>query len=163
VKHLQTPEINPFRGSVPIERLQNVLRTYYPDLYNTVVGTKHNSWRRFVERHNNVFHVFCIDGGKWRMRLLIHTDWQIGDREEQNNRAARESHLIECLLMYMETKPDGACKVDEFMDAYPHLPQNDPTSLDYIPLPARGDLVRFTRRHPLYFVYDPDTLSIRPP
>eukprot|EP00668_Euglena_longa_P006864 GGOE01008201.1.p1 GENE.GGOE01008201.1~~GGOE01008201.1.p1 ORF type:complete len:897 (-),score=110.54 GGOE01008201.1:631-3066(-) len=160
--YLEDETINPFRGSVPVERIQNVVRSKHADLYNTVVGTRHNSWRRYVERHPDVFHLFSVEDGKWRMRLVQHENWEEGDRLEQVERQSKEQHLISCLSLFLERRQGMNCKVDEFMEAYPTLPPNQGL-LDIEsthPLPARGDLVRFVRRHSCFFVYDPDTLSL---
>ena len=53
------------------------------------------------------------------------------------------------------------------MAAYPTLPQNlircktgDGAEELLHPLPARGDLVRFVRRHSTHFIYDSETLSM---
>eukprot|EP00667_Euglena_gracilis_P002686 EG_transcript_2691 len=162
ILYLQDETINPFRGSVPVERIQNVVRSKHADLYNTVVGTRHNSWRRYVERHPDVFHLFSVEDGKWRMRLVQHENWEEGDRQEQVERQSKEQHLITCLSLFLERRQGMSCKVDEFMESYPTLPPNlgvhDLESVH--PLPARGDLVRFVRRHACYFMYDPDTLSL---
>jgi len=166
VLYLKDESINPYRGSVPVERIQNVVRSKHADLYNTVVGTRHNSWRRYVERHPDVFHLFSVEDGKWRMRLVQHEDWEEGDRQEQAERQSKERHLIGCLSLYLERQQNMSCKVDEFMAAYPTLPQNqffrsqfgDEDCLH--PLPARGDLVRFVRRHSSHFIYDSETLSM---
>ena len=62
---------------MPVERIQNVVRSKHADLYNTVVGTRHNSWRRYVERHLDAFHLFSVEDGKWRMRLVQHENWEV--------------------------------------------------------------------------------------
>lgn len=38
-------------GSVPVEKIQNILRCQHRDLYDKVVGSKHRSWNKFVEKH----------------------------------------------------------------------------------------------------------------
>jgi len=165
VLFLKDESINPYRGSVPVERIQNVVRSKHTDLYNIVVGSRHNSWRRYVERHPDVFHLFAVEDGKWRMRLIQHADWEEGDRKEQADRQSKEEHLVACLFLFLQRLGGRGCKVDEFMDAYPTLPPNlaliQAGKEDQIyPLPARGDLVRFVRRHPDNFFYDPDSLSM---
>ena len=74
---LTDPLLNPYQGSIPVERTQNICRSKYPLLYDLVVGSRHNSWRRFLERHSDVFGVLSVDDGKWRMRWLEHIDWQV--------------------------------------------------------------------------------------
>jgi hypothetical protein len=162
---MQSDSINPFWGSVPVERIQNAARAKHAELYNAVVGSRHNSWRRFVERHPDAFHLFALEDGKSRMRLIQHVHWEEGDRREVEERRQREAHLALCLDLHLRGRPNGFCRVDEFMNAYPSLPPNclPGASINGTPvhaLPARGDLVRFVRRHADRFVYDADTLSM---
>jgi len=37
-------------GSVPVEKIQNILRCQHRDLYDKVVGSKHRSWNKFTRR-----------------------------------------------------------------------------------------------------------------
>ena len=56
---------------------------------------------------------------------------------------------------------DGALvqTIDDFIYAYPHLPGNrvNPDGYLEFPLPPRGDIVRFVRKHRSLFLYDDDT------
>jgi hypothetical protein len=165
---LEDANMNPYKGSVPVERIQNVIRAQHGPLYTLIVGSRHNSWKRFLEFHPRTFHLFCVDDGKWRMRLVRHCDWREADLQEQEERHTRDSHLIGCLATFLRTQPNGHCRVDDFRNAYPSLPQNrtpDGGKEPPYPLPARGDLTRFVRRHPARFIYDKDNFSIilRPP
>jgi hypothetical protein len=160
---LEDQTMNPYKGSVPVERIQNVVRSQYNHLYNLIVGSRHNSWKRFLEYHPKVFHLFCVDDGKWRMRLVRHCDWREADLQEQEERQSKEFHLISCLATYLRMQPNFSCRVDDFRVAYPNLPQNqprEPGGNPPYPLPARGDLTRFVRRHPTHFIYDKDNFSI---
>lgn len=157
--YLDSKDVNPYKGSVPMERIQNAMRSKHPDLYHTVVGTWHNSWRRYIERHADVFHLFSIEDGKWRVRLLIHTNFAEGDLKEQQDRDGKENHLIKCLVNFLQPSASKSCKVDDFMAAYPTLLENSQSEAP-VDLPARGDLVRFVRRHSAFFGYDAENLSI---
>jgi len=156
IQFLEEPSINPYKGSVPVERIQNVVRTKCPDLYSKVVGRSHGSWKKYVEKHDEVFQLFSVEEGKWRMRLVKHTEYKIGDEKEVAARLAWEAHFTKTLIAHLRNLPSRTCKVDEFMAQYPHLPGNvllPDGSLEF-PLPPRGDLVRFVKRHPQYFTYD---------
>jgi hypothetical protein len=127
------------------------------------VGVKHNSWRRFLERHPDQFEVFAVDDGKLRMRWLPHFNWKAGDDLEQADRALREAHFVLCIFSHLRRQDAADSTVDAFIEAYPTLDENaarmrrnDPP----IPLPPRGDLVRFVKRHPSFFDYDAKTLRI---
>eukprot|EP00667_Euglena_gracilis_P002328 EG_transcript_2328 len=160
---LEDNAMNPYKGSVPVERIQNVVRSQHNQLYNLIVGSRHNSWKRFLEFHPKVFHLFCVDDGKWRMRLVKHGAWKEADLQEQEERQLKECHLIDCLTAFLRQQPTLSCRVDDFRLAYPTLPRNQPregVAEPLYPLPARGDLTRFVRRHPNHFVYDKDNFSI---
>ena len=150
VGYLHNPNINPFKGSVPVERIQNIFRGRYASLYEQVVGSKHSAWKRYIERNSDVFRFFPIEEGKWRMRLLCHTKWQEGDQQEEAAREALETHFTNTLTAYLELLPEKKSSLDAFMEAYPSMPQNKRTDgtdgATQYPLPHRGDLVRFIRR-----------------
>jgi hypothetical protein len=49
--YLLDASINPYQGSVPVERIQNLFRSRNPELYDQVVGSKHSAWKRYIERN----------------------------------------------------------------------------------------------------------------
>eukprot|EP00668_Euglena_longa_P036697 GGOE01047179.1.p1 GENE.GGOE01047179.1~~GGOE01047179.1.p1 ORF type:complete len:194 (-),score=53.28 GGOE01047179.1:151-732(-) len=162
IQFLEDAAINPYKGSVPVERIQNVVRTKCPDLYSKVVGCSHGSWKKYVEKHDEVFHLFSVEEGKWRMRLVKHTDYKIGDELESAARLAWDEHFTKTLIAHLKSLPSRSCKVDDFMAVYPSLPGNlcKPDGSLEFPLPPRGDLVRFVRRHPQHYSYDPSVFLI---
>lgn len=146
-KYLNDSAINPYKGSVPVERIQNIFRGRHAELYDAVVGSKHSAWKRYIERNSDIFAYFSVEEGKWRMRLLDHVDWQKGDQEEEAARDAWESHLTKALTAYLNTVPGKTSTLDAFMSAYPAM--SDAKRLldgSHYTLPHRGDLVRFIRR-----------------
>lgn len=163
VEFLLDTTINPYQGSVPVERIQNLFRSRYPGPYDEVVGNKHSAWKRFIERHNDVFSIFPIEEGKWRMRLLCHEDWKAGDQKEEAARDAWEHHFTAVLTSFLQEREDKASTLDAFMAAYPNLPENAikgaETDAPEYPLPHRGDLVRFLRRSAV-FSFDPTSFRI---
>ena len=84
------------------------------------------------------------------MRLPTHTNWQDADKTEQQQRSVADTHVLACLTGFLASR--RRCVLDEFITAYAELPQNGPGT--DVPLPPRGDLVRFIRRHPQVFQYD---------
>ena len=75
-----------FQGSIPCERVQNIIKRDYPDLYNVVVMKRHGKrWHRFIDAHPEYFHLFGVyrDGQPetcWRLRLTHSTDWERADQ-----------------------------------------------------------------------------------
>ena len=45
---MTSANLNPYCGSVPVERIQNVVRENYQQLYAKVVGSTKNSWGKFI-------------------------------------------------------------------------------------------------------------------
>lgn len=37
----------------------------------------------FLPVSQDLFHIFCVENGNWRMRLHSHRDWKDGDQREQ--------------------------------------------------------------------------------
>lgn len=156
---LDNPTYNPYKGSVSVEKIQNIMLARYPDLFNEVVGKKHNGWKEYIERHLDMFQLSSAKDGKIRMRLHEHTEWEMGDLQEQHEREAKEQHFVDCLVAYLQSRPNRQCSVDEFIEEYPRLPQNQIIQasmggvMDGAPLfpelgrKNRGDLVRLIQRH----------------
>jgi hypothetical protein len=158
IQHMQSPALNPHQGSVSVEKIQNIALSKHDPLYSDVVGRKHNSWKEFVERHANIFELINAPDGKLRMRLLEHTDWEDGDLREQHDRETKEQHYVDCLTAFLQSRPSKQCTVDEFIEEYPSLPQNqiiqsfsmgdsDTPAFPALSKKNRGDLVRLIQRH----------------
>jgi hypothetical protein len=141
-----------------VEKIQNIALSKHDPLYSDVVGRKHNSWKEFVERHANIFELINAPDGKLRMRLLEHTDWEDGDLREQHDRETKEQHYVDCLTAFLQSRPSKQCTVDEFIEEYPSLPQNqiiqsfsmgdsDTPAFPALSKKNRGDLVRLIQRH----------------
>eukprot|EP00667_Euglena_gracilis_P011264 EG_transcript_11497 len=163
IAYLLDRDINRYQGSVPVEKIQNILRCQHRDLYDKVVGSKHRSWNKFVEKHQDAFELFSIEDGKWRMRLTSQTDYKQGDQQEKQARETEDAHFLKALTQYLLSLPERSCRVDDFIAAYPDLPCNrllPNGSLEH-PLPKRGDFVRFVKRHNKQFAYDQSQFMIR--
>ena len=159
VDYLSDPNINPYRASVPVEKIQNILRGRHSELYEQAVGSKHSAWRRYIDRNSDAFVQFSVEEGKWRMRLLSHIDWEAGDKQEEAAREAWENHLTQTLSKYLESLPERLSTLDAFMSRYPSMPQYKDDKKRVYPLPHRGDLVRFIRQCSK-FTYDQSSFLI---
>ena len=98
-------------GSVPVEKIQNILRCQHRALYDQVVGSRHRSWNKFVEKHTERFDLFSIEDGKWRMRLVTHTDYKLGDEAEKQAREAEDAHFKMALQMHLRSLDPPNCTV----------------------------------------------------
>lgn len=72
IGYMEEDYINPLRGSVPLERIQNIIHSFYLELYDIVIKNKYKGkWRDYIKAHQDVFHLFCIyqnNNKKLRMR-----------------------------------------------------------------------------------------------
>eukprot|EP00996_Jenningsia_fusiforme_P002726 NODE_3547_length_957_cov_3.842511_g3257_i0.p1 GENE.NODE_3547_length_957_cov_3.842511_g3257_i0~~NODE_3547_length_957_cov_3.842511_g3257_i0.p1 ORF type:complete len:218 (+),score=19.74 NODE_3547_length_957_cov_3.842511_g3257_i0:54-656(+) len=163
--YLDDRAFNRFGGSVALEKLQNLMRSRHPDLYADVVGFGQNAWRNYLRQHQMLFAVFAKDENQLRVHLTSNLGWEFADACEARVRNATESHLVACITEFLAqkctsspTSPSGlpgvpGVPVDEFIAAYPSLPLVA-CNPEAFPLPPRGDLVRFIRKHPGHFYYD---------
>uniref|UniRef100_A0A7S4CZA9 Uncharacterized protein n=1 Tax=Eutreptiella gymnastica TaxID=73025 RepID=A0A7S4CZA9_9EUGL len=159
IRLLEDDKINPFKGSVPLEKIQNILscnRGPYTDLYHVVVGKGKGKLKAFLQQYPDTFQHFAIEDGKWRLRLTKHTNYEFADREERRVREREVKHFLDALQMYLEKQPSRCCKVDDFIAAYPHLSINKVLATGELEhkLPPRGDLVRFVEKHTSLFRYE---------
>ena len=72
-------------------------------------------------------------------------------------------HLRSMLTLFLRQWHGEAKSVDDFMDAYPHLPGNvlREDGIPVMPLPARGDLVRFIKLNRELFLFDSASFCFR--
>ena len=145
-------------GSMPVERLQNLVSLNHPVLYAAVVGKRRRGWLWFLERHTDVMVVFLVDTSR-RVRWLGHPRWKAGDIQETAARNAMRQHIQAMLCRYLHQWQGETQTVDDFIHAYKYLPGN---ACRLVPLPPRGDLVRLIRQSSDLFLYDNTTFQILP-
>ena len=149
-------------GSIPSERLQNILRHSHPHIYHCAVDPHiRRSWVRFLERYQYLFVLFETDSGCWRVRWVGHHNWEEADRRSEEDQKKVRSHLRYMISLFLHQNWGECRTVDEFISVYPHLPGNrGPNGEPKIPLPARGDLVRFVRQNHDLFIYNSSSYQI---
>jgi len=151
IKCMKNDAINPFQGSIPTERIQNFIHSYYPELYNKVIKKKYNhKWINYLEAHKDVFHLFYVDNdnnNKQRIRLRSNVYWELGDKKEMENKNKMEEFFVKTLTTFLKEKTEHKCKVDEFYQYYLLiLKKNQDKFIYFRKLPARGDIVRFIKK-----------------
>lgn len=156
VDFLENDIINPFKGSIALEKLFNLARNRYPDIFKQF-GCRYR-FRSFVELYPEIFTVFQIEK-RLRIRLTNNIHFAEGDKQEIFLKKQTNQHIMSCLIAYLESKPDKSCQVDDFMTDYANLPQNISPYGSPFPLPGRGDFVRFIRKKP-NFIYQKDGYRI---
>jgi hypothetical protein len=140
IELLSNEERNPHKGSMPLERVQNILSSEaYADLYDRAVGKGKGRLREFLNRHSDITVFGLEDGKKWRVRLTSNVHYAEGDERESQAAKEKEDYIVgelEGFLAEVRT-----CDVDAFIAHY----QNG-DARKYV-LPNRGDLVRLVLKH----------------
>ena len=142
---LTSMDRNPYQGSMPLERCQNILSSEQATLYNAVIGKGKGKLRQFLDRHPEIT-LFCLDDGKkWRVRLRSNEDYAEKDQQEAEATKAREAFLVDALCAFLrEPLQGGTCEVDAFIE---HEKSVVAGQQKYGKLPDRGDLVRLVLKH----------------
>ena len=159
-------------GSIPVEQLQNLIHWNHLQLYRSVIKAQHKGWTDFLERHRHVLITFGMKGQR-RVRWAGHRNWVVADIHAHQQKEEMRIHIRNMLCLFLrqwqgEMKPrapfftrHGALvqTIDDFIYSYPHLPGNRVNADGQLmfPLPPRGDIVRFVRKHRHLFLYDDNT------
>ena len=151
-----------FTGSIAQERLQNILCAGHPHLYHAVISpSMKHSWMHFWDRHQDKFIQFETNGSR-RIRWVGHHEWEAGDEYAANQQRMRRNHLRYMISLFLHQNWGEVRTVDDFISAYPHLPGNRGAGgHPKLPLPARGDVVRFVRQNSDLFLFNANTYQIR--
>ena len=107
------------KGSLPSERVQNVIKRDHEELYAAVVGAQFKKkWNHFIQHRPDLFQLFSRrvrNGDKeelaWRIRLTSATNWEEVDREHEEMRADREIELMKKTLALLLQSPDHEAPV----------------------------------------------------
>ena len=159
--------VNPYAGSLPVEKVQNTVLLRHPDLFRRVVGHKSRGWLDFLNRHRTVFVVFLDPFRNLRrVRVIDQRDWQVADEREEMERLATEQSIIGAVVNFVVMQPEGRrCTLDAFIDAYPQLPfvRTSPLGEPTARMLRRGDLVRLIRRYSCVIRFDNDSFELSLP
>jgi hypothetical protein len=113
-----------YRGSLPSERVQNIIKKDYAELYDAVVvGRFKKKWHKFVQHFPDTFHLFTRPARpapeqefSWRIRLTWSEDWEEADRQEEELRAERERELVEKTQALLLQYPDYQAPVHDLVN-----------------------------------------------
>ena len=92
-----------YGGSIPSERIQNILKRDHGDLYHSVVVTYYRRrWHRFIEYNSKSLMLFwrtsAHDSVCWRIRLASSKDWEEVDRVEELKKDRWITERLRCIL-----------------------------------------------------------------
>eukprot|EP00667_Euglena_gracilis_P008833 EG_transcript_8958 len=156
---LDCPKVNKHRGSVPVEKLHNLLQDRYGRLLQRVL----QGWTfaEFVGRFPGRFVVFFASPTRQHVRAVWHRDWREGDQRAKEEYLSMKSHIMRALVEHLRRQTGYSSTVTCFMEAYPTLPCNAPArGRPLAPLPKRGDLVRLVKGREDLFYFDGESYRI---
>ena len=92
-----------YGGSIPSERIQNILKRDHGYLYHSVVVTYYRRrWHRFIEYNSKSLMLFwrtsAHDSVCWRIRLASSKDWEEVDRVEELKKDSWITERLRCML-----------------------------------------------------------------
>jgi len=105
------------RGSIPSERVQNIIKATRPELYEAVVTRQFKKkWNRFLEHLPQTFILFTKPNTPardedfcWRIRLTKGpAGWEEVDAEEDTQRLQREEEVRRAATAILKTCPEQA-------------------------------------------------------
>eukprot|EP00668_Euglena_longa_P001141 GGOE01001361.1.p1 GENE.GGOE01001361.1~~GGOE01001361.1.p1 ORF type:complete len:316 (-),score=39.79 GGOE01001361.1:248-1078(-) len=151
---MESPSLNPHRGSVSVESLLAALTKQLERCCFTK-GTLqrvlyHRTFDGFLAAQTHLFAIVNPDNPKKRVRCLHHSKWEEADAQSRKERSAQKAHLQLALKQFLEGLPRRCSTITEFFSAYPKLPCNTQKNRA-VELPRAGDLLRMIGPH---FKYD---------
>lgn len=107
------------KGSLPSERVQNVIKKDYPELYEQVVVARfRKKWHKFLQHCSDTFQLFTRPAQPapnqdycWRIRLVNNADWEEADLQEEEFRAKRDQELLDKVHAILLNSPDTQCSM----------------------------------------------------
>jgi hypothetical protein len=113
-----------YGGSLPSERVQNIIKKDYAELYDAVVvGRFKKKWHKFVQHFPDTFHLFSRparpgpeEEHSWRIRLTWSEDWEETDRQEEELRSGREREMVEKTQALLLQYPDYQAPVHDLVN-----------------------------------------------
>lgn len=105
------------KGSLPSERVQNVIKKDYAELYEAVVVARfRKKWHKFLQHCADTFHLFTRPAQPapnqdycWRIRLVNNPDWEEADQLDEEFRARRDKDLLDRVHAILSSSPDKQC------------------------------------------------------
>eukprot|EP00667_Euglena_gracilis_P009498 EG_transcript_9655 len=105
------------KGSLPSERVQNVIKKDYAELYEQVVVARfRKKWHKFLQHCSDTFHLFTRPAQPlpnqdycWRIRLVNNPNWEEADVQEEEFRAQRDRELLDKVHSILTSAPNKEC------------------------------------------------------
>eukprot|EP00668_Euglena_longa_P007993 GGOE01009616.1.p2 GENE.GGOE01009616.1~~GGOE01009616.1.p2 ORF type:complete len:317 (-),score=42.28 GGOE01009616.1:675-1595(-) len=112
------------KGSLPSERVQNVIKKDFAELYEQVVVARfRKKWHKFLQHCSDTFHLFTRPAQPepnqdycWRIRLVNNSDWEEADVQEEELRAQRDKELLDKVHSILNSVPNKECPMIEVIN-----------------------------------------------
>eukprot|EP00906_Rhabdomonas_costata_P012083 RCo017254 len=176
---LKDKAVNPHNGSVSLDSLKRAVIVRHSELCHAVMGPQSSltDWRDFVRRHCETLCLVRRSARLKRIYLKANLLWRENDKKMADELTLRERHIVGCLETVLqrrqqqrelhlrsggsETTAPPPVRLQEFIEVYPSLPQNQSPKREepaFPELPRMPDLLRLLRRY--QFEIDEETSSI---
>lgn len=146
------------QGSLPSERVQNVIKKDYADLYEQVVVARYRKkWHKFLQHCSDTFHLFTRPAQPapnqdycWRIRLVNNNDWEEADQVDEEFRAKRDRELLDKVQAILNSCPEKQCLMIDVINDLNKDAKDDGDDSEGYNRKARkiraGDLKRLMRK-----------------
>lgn len=171
---LMDPENGTQGGSMPLERMQNIISSgKYESLYEETVGKGKGKLRTFLQTHCQEMEIFSLENGKkWRIRMKIDTQYNSIDEKSTKESIRKERFRILIVLTICYREYDKACDLDTIVNGYNGVaqkfhdelrdhPDDDATFL-FAKNIQRGDFNRFLQKYAGNYRTNTSTDTSRP-
>ena len=138
--------VNPFQGSIAIEKIISILKYKHNDLYNSYIGSKsiYKKFIHFLESYPEYFTII-LTTDNIRLRLTKNENWEYGDYIEEKTKRDNDYNLEQNLIIYLSTYGS-----DDITNIMCHIN----TTI------KRGDLVRFIKRRSNIFNFNNNSFVV---
>ena len=133
--------VNPYQGSVCIEKITSILNDKYNNLFTLEIKPKYKNFTRFIQEYPQYF--ILLENNK--IALVDNIHYEYADKIHESDKKRLDHYLKNEIVSYL-TK-------------YNTCNPNDLMSNINVEI-KRGDLVRFIKRHPTIFTFNNNTFMV---
>lgn len=147
---LVSPIYNPYNGSMPLGKLQNILRNDNNELYLNVIGYGRKKLLLFMEDCPDIV-VFLDSKKRYRIRSYNNSQYDIGDNMEERANIYANKFIIEIVKIIISRQQEMMSDINYIIAHYNDTAQeyinfakklNPDSELRYVSYNTRGELIR---------------------
>lgn len=141
IELMKNKYVNPYQGSVRIEKITSILNDRYDNLFTLKIKPKYKKFTKFIEEYSQYF--VLLENNK--IALVENINYENADKIHESDKERFNQYLKNQIISYL-TKYN-MCSVDDIMS-------NINVEI------KRGDLVRFIKRFAYIFIFDSKTFMV---